>query len=295
VGLVIVGVVGRRRRDVGPQHDEARAVLHGLRSTERRLECVEVVGNGTDIEDVPAIRREAHLHVVRAGQVGATVDRDAVVVEYTDQATESEMACERGRLVADPFHQTAVTCDHIRAVVHHAAAEACAQLSLGDRHTDGVCETLAERPGGDLDASGVMCLGVTRRERIPLPERLDVIELESVAAQEEHRVLQDRCMTAREDEAIAIRPVGTLGVVFENAAVEHVCERRECHRSSLMAALRVQRCIHREAAHHRDCCTVVAGREAIGHTPSVVVGLRSAGSFRGPVQRFRNGTRPSRP
>ena len=60
-------------------------------------------------------------------------------------------------------------------------AEAVAQAALGDGHADGVGEALAERTGGDLDAGGVAGLGVAGRARLPLAERLEVVELEAVA------------------------------------------------------------------------------------------------------------------
>ena len=69
------------------------------------------------------------------------------------EVAESEMAGERGGLVADPLHHAAVTGDDERVVVLGVGAEARTQAALGDRHADRVGEALAERPRGDLDAA----------------------------------------------------------------------------------------------------------------------------------------------
>ena len=154
--------------------------------------------------------------------------------------------------MADALHEAAVTGDHEGVMVHRLGSEVSAQATLGDRHADRVGESLPERAGGHLDTGGVVHLGVARRGRAPLAELLDVVELEAVAGQEKHRVLQDRGVTVREDEPVAVDPVRIGGGVPHDPAVQHVGERSERHRRALVAALRVERGIHGEPTDQRD-------------------------------------------
>ena len=80
------------------------------------------------------------------------------------------MAGERGGLVADALHEAAVAGDHEGVVVARLGAEVGPQVALGDGHADRVGEALAERAGRDLDAGGVVHLGVAGRGGAPLAE-----------------------------------------------------------------------------------------------------------------------------
>ncbi len=158
------------------------------------------------------------------------------------------MAGERGGLVADTLLETAVAGDHERVMVDHVVAELCTQASFGNRHADGVRESLTKGTGRDLDADGELRLGVTGRLRSPLAELLDVVELEAGTDEIEHRVLQDRCVAVGEDEPIAVGPVRVGRVVAHHPAEQHVGQRRQRHCGSLVATLGLQRRIHREPA-----------------------------------------------
>ena len=86
------------------------------------------------------------------------------------------------------------------------------QPPLGDGHPDGVGEALAERAGRRLDAGRQAVLGMARRPRAPLAERLEVVEVEVVARQVEERVEEHARVAGRQDEAVAVRPVGRPSV-----------------------------------------------------------------------------------
>ena len=64
--------------------------------------------------------------------------------------------------------------------VEHAALAAG-----GHGHAHRVADALAQRPGGGLDAARVAVLGVTRGQRAPRAEGLQVVELQAVAGQVE--------------------------------------------------------------------------------------------------------------
>lgn len=73
------------------------------------------------------------------------------------------------------LHQTAIAHKHIGVVVNDVMARLVklrAQRALGNRQTDGVRQTLTERPGGGLYARRVANLRMTRRFRMQLAEVL---------------------------------------------------------------------------------------------------------------------------
>ena len=101
---------------------------------------------------VPAVGLEAGQLVVRDGERGRAVDRDAVVVEQDDQPVQLAGGRRASRLVADALHQAAVAGDDLGAVVDELVAEAGGQMALGHGHADRVGQALAQRPGRGLDA-----------------------------------------------------------------------------------------------------------------------------------------------
>ena len=252
VGRGVVGVVRRGEPDVGAQHDQRRLVLVVAGLDECGLERVEVLTGLADLDDLPAVGPEPADGVVAERELGRTVDRDVVVVVDVDDAAEAEVTGQRGGLVADALGQVAVGDDAVDVVVDDVGTEAGAQRLLGDGHADAVREALAEGTGGHLDTGGVVHLGVTGCRRTPLAEGLQVVELEAVAGQVEHRVLQDRGVAGAQDEPVAVRPVGRRGVVAHDAGPQDVCERGECHRGALVPGPGGVGSVHRQPADHLD-------------------------------------------
>src|SRR2546421_713498 len=122
------------------------------------------------------------------------VDRDVVVVVEVDELAETERARDRGRLVRHALHQVAVGADAVDAMVDDLVVRAVVALSeeaLCDREADAVREALTEWPRRRFDSGRVVHLGMTRRERVPLPEPLQLFEREVVAAEVQRRVLED--------------------------------------------------------------------------------------------------------
>ena len=247
---------------MGAEHHEARAVGLGHRLADPGLERVEVVGDLAEVEHVPPVGAEPAGRVVGERELGGAVDRDVVVVVDRDQPAEPEVTGERRRLVADALREAAVARDHERVVVGELAAEPLAQVGLGERDADRVGDALTERSGGDLDPGGVAVLGVARRTRSPLPELLEVAQLEAVAGEVEHRVEQRGHVTVREDEAVAVGPLGRRRVVAHDPGEEHVRQRRERERRALVPGLRLLDRIEREPTDHVDAALL-----QISHRP----------------------------
>ncbi len=205
-----VGVLRRRVTDVAAQHDDARALRLGHALADRPLERVEIVGDLTGLDDVPAVRLETQHRVVGERELGRAVDRDVVVVVDRDEPAQPEVAGERAGLVAHALLETAVAHDGEDVVVGDRRPEPLPEVRLREREPDRVGDALAERTGGHLDARGVSVLGVPRRARAPLPELLDVGELEPEPGQVQVGVEEHRRVAVREHEPVPVRPVRRL-------------------------------------------------------------------------------------
>ena len=72
---------------------------------------------------------------------------------------------------------------------------------------------MAQGTGGDLDAIGVVNLGVARSLRAPGAQRLEILHLETEAAEEELDVLRQGRVSNGEYEAVAPCPVNIGRIV----------------------------------------------------------------------------------
>ena len=77
------------------------------------------------------------------------------------------------------------------------AIEARREMRFGDRHADRVGETLAERPGGGLDAGGFASFGVTGGLGMKLAKSLEVVDGERVTGKVQQRIEQHRAVAVR--------------------------------------------------------------------------------------------------
>ena len=142
----------------------------------RGIDFGQVVTVG-HVDRLPAAGVEAFANVFGEGNVGAGGERDAVAVVEANQLAEPEVAGKRGCFSGDALHQITIADDHKAAVVDRGMALAVVtrrQMRLGDRHANGVGETLAERPCGDFDTGRVLALRVAGRLAAPLAEALDI-------------------------------------------------------------------------------------------------------------------------
>ncbi len=252
MGLGGVGVPGRRVTDVAAHDHQARApgLGHGL--PEAGLERVEVVGDLTELHDVPAVARETVGDVVAVRQLGGAVDRDVVVVVDVDEAAEAEVTGDRRRLVAHALLQVAVAAEGEDVVVDHLLTEAGAEVGLGQRDADAVGEPLAERTGGDLDAGRVAVLRVPRGLRAPLAEVLQVVEGQPEPGEVEERVEEHRRVPVRQHETVAVGPVRGGSVVLHDPGPQDVGQRRQGHGCARVPRVRRLHRVHGQATDHVD-------------------------------------------
>ncbi len=231
---------------------QRRAIFFAHRAAHGLLEPVDVVRGLAHSLDVPAVRLESLRGIVAVGELGGAVDRDVVVVVHVDEATELEVAGERRRLVADALLEVAVARDDERVVADDVGAESSPQVALRDAHADAVREALTQRTGGDLDAGCLEALGMAGGLAAPLAELLQVLDLEPVAGEAEHRVQEDRRVAGRQHEPISVGPERVSRVVLHHPRPEDVSEGSERHRGARMTRVRALGRIHREASDDVD-------------------------------------------
>ena len=251
--------------DHGLAGDEPRLAVVGLRRRERLAHGVHVVA--VDGERIPARRLEAPDLILARRERRRPVDRDAVVIEEHDQAAEAEVASERDRFLRDAFHEAAVAGNHVRAVVEQLAMPRIPD-ALGDRHADGIGETLAERARRRLDAFGMTVLGMSGRLRSELAKILDLLDGHAGRAGEmEERIEQHRAVPSREHEAVACRPAGRRRIEFHHLGKQHRRHIGHAHGHARVTGLRRLDGIH---CQRPDGICHVAGREGalrlVSHT-----------------------------
>ena len=157
------------------------------------------------------------------------------------------MAGQRDRLLADAFHQAAVADERVGVVIDDFAAEFLRQLALGDRHADGIRQTLAERSGGRLDAGRVPVFGMAGglgAELTEVPDLLDRHVL--VAEQMKQRVEQHRSVSGRQDEAVAVGPCRVHRVELHEAREQHRDDVGGAHRQARVPGVRRLDSVHGE-------------------------------------------------
>src|SRR5450830_1637037 len=103
---------------------------------------------------MPAVPFEPFLNVLVEGEASVAFDRDVIVVIEQVQLAEAEMPGERRRFGGDSLHEVAVAAESPHPVVDDlvaGAVEPVREEAFGDRHSDGISESLPERPGCDLN------------------------------------------------------------------------------------------------------------------------------------------------
>ena len=265
VGLGGVGVPGRGEPDVAAQDHQAGPFRLRHPGAEPGLERVEVVGRLAELHDVPAVAGEALDDVVGVRELGGPVDRDVVVVVDVDEPAEAEVAGERRRLVAHALLEVAVGADGEHVVVDDRRGRTAPAGSPPRAR----CPTPLAKPwpsGPVVTSMPAVCpySGWPGRARPPLAELLEVVELEPVAGEVEHGVEQHRRVPGRQDEPVAVGPVGGGGVVAHDAGQQHVGERGQRHRGTGMTGVGLLHRVHRQPADHVDPALLDVGRLDVG-------------------------------
>jgi hypothetical protein len=225
MSFVLAHPIGGRGRDASGEDEEFwTAGFRRACGIQRLLKCIEVIGNIAKSSHFPSVGTKAHVNVIGTCEIRGSIDRDSVVIEDCYQPVQTLMAGEGSCLVADAFHHAAIAEYDESAMVADVGTESRSKVALRERQADGIGETLAQRTRRHFDARGVEVFGMTGSCRTPLAESLNVGELEPVTLQEEQRILENRSMSGRENESIAIRPQRIIGIVSHDPRIEDVPE-----------------------------------------------------------------------
>ena len=242
-----------RRRGVGDdraQDDDGRLVRDLLALFDRLEQRVDVLGvlaavlrAGAPVDDahVPAVRLVTLGDVLGEGDVRVVLDRDVVLVIDEGQVAELLVTGEGAGLGRHTLHDVAVGGDDVDVVVERRLAGRRLGVvqtlltALRHRHADGGGEARAERARRDVDALGVVHLGVAGGLRTPRAKRLQVVELEARTGQVQLDVLRQRRVTAGQDETVTADPLGVGGVVRHEVLVDEVGDGCQAHRGAGVA------------------------------------------------------------
>ena len=143
--------------------DQSGLVLDGLSLLEGSLHGIQVSVTVLDGDDLPAVSFVALDNILSEGAVGVSIDGDVVVVVDADQVSELQVTSERRGFARDTLHQATIAEEAVGVVIDNVEArlvEDGTGVSLGHGETDSIADTLSQGASGDLDAGGIMGLGV---------------------------------------------------------------------------------------------------------------------------------------
>ena len=232
MGAMMSDLVRAALGDARANGDERRAVTFELGCLHGRVQRLQI---GTVLHrlHVPPISAEAIRLDRRAGQVGAALDRDPVVVEHPDEPAQALVPGHGRGLVRYPLHEVAVRADGPGMMADHVVPGAVVvrrQPPLRDGHAHRVGHALAQRARGCLDARRVPDFGVARSAGAPLAEAHQLLQREIVPREVEKRVEQHRSVSWRKNKAISVWPARVRGIVPEMFRKQEIAQRRETHR-----------------------------------------------------------------
>ena len=238
VGFFGTRAGGQTVTDDGAAENE-RGTGIGFGGFEGEVNGFDIVAIGENL-GVPAVGVETGGAVLGEGEGGVAFDGDVVVVVEVDEFAEAEVPGEGGGFGGDAFHEVAVGDDGVSIMVNEGViglVEPGCEVGFSYRHADAVGKALPERAGGHFDAGGEAVFGVAGGDTAPLAEVLDLFEGEVVTGEVEEGIEEHGAMSAGEDEAVAVEPVGVGGVVAEVAHPNRVGHGRTAHRQSGVAGV----------------------------------------------------------
>ena len=170
---------GRRTEgDVAFDDDKRRSVVTPLEIFQRTIQRLLIVGIG-NMQDIPAVSFEAFADIFGQRQAGAAFDGNPVAVVKPAKIIKLEMAGERRRFAANPFHHVAVAAQRINIEVEKLKAwpvEITGEPLRCDRHADAVGDALAERSRGGFDSRGQTEFRMTGGFAVELTKLFEIVE-----------------------------------------------------------------------------------------------------------------------
>ena len=236
-----VGLVGGAVADGGGHLDDRRLVGHGLGGFDRLGDGIHISVALGHVLHVPAVGLVALQHVLGEGHIGASINGDAVVVVEGNQLAQLQVTGQGGSFGGHTLLIAAVAHDHVGVVIHHGGVglvELGRQVGFSDGQAHSVGDAGTQGAGGHFNTRGLEGFGVTGSLGAPLAELLDVLNGDRVVTGEvQQRVQQHAAVAGRQHEAVAVEPLGVLGVVLEELVPEGVTHGCAAHRQAGVAAV----------------------------------------------------------
>ena len=230
-------LVGRAEPDHRLHRDQRRLARLSPGRRDGRVKRLAVVAVAP--LDVPAAGLEARGHILGEADRGRAVDGDVVVVIQHDQLAQAQMARKADGFLPDAFLQAAVAGEDIGVMIDQIVTELCRQPPFRQCHAHRRGQTLAQRAGRRLDPLGMAVFRVARRDGSPLAEVPDLLQRHVlIARQVQQGIEQHGRVAVRQHEAVAIRPVGVLGVELQVVAEQHRGRVGHAHGGARMARIR---------------------------------------------------------
>ena len=105
---------------------------------------------------------------------------------------------------------------------------------------------MAEWARGDLDTLSVPELWVSRSERAPRAQGLEVVQFETITAQVQLNILRKRAVADREDESVATNPLVIARSTPHHLLKEQIRCRRQAHSGTGMTVTYLLNSISRQ-------------------------------------------------
>ena len=206
--------------------------VHGTGQRHANLTAVVAV----DADHVPTPRLVFGHDILGRHLVHLRRKLDVVRIVEHDKVVQSEVAGDTAHALGYLLLDAAVG-DECESLVRHPFAETLNHETFCDRRAESHRMTLSQRTRSILDSPFQVTLGMTRGRAAPLAEILELVE-RKIAGQRQHRIEHRRHVARIEEETVAQRIGGIVGIVFQELGIEDVDKVGTAHRSSGMARLR---------------------------------------------------------
>ena len=168
------------------------------------------------LNHLPTVGVKTLWRIVSKPGVNLTINRDSVVVPNRNQFTKAQCSSERAYLVRNAFHQATISEKNIGSVVNNGVARA---IELGRKylfakcHANGITKTLSQGSRGCLNPRRTTKFWVPRCCRVQLAKIPEFFYRQGVPGQVQQGIEQHRTVTVRQNESIAIGPLGIAWVI----------------------------------------------------------------------------------
>ena len=230
---------GRAVTDDGIHDNQRRTFFIALGKRDRGAESIGIVAVAS-IDDLPALRGETRTDVLVEYAVYSAFYRYVVLIVNYDKFIQSPCAGKRARLVAQPFHHTAVAAERIGIMIDElyvALVEFCRKHFFCKRETDGIAHALTERTRTRFNAGSQTVLGMRGKFAPELTERREIFFSYVISAEMQDAVKHGGSVSRRKHESVAVEERRIFGIVFKMFAVKRAYNGRGSERSPGMSAL----------------------------------------------------------